>query len=880
MSNFFKNSITMKGAVAIAAIISGKKMEFTRMAVGDGNLSGGQTPMTMTGLVHPLFDVNIHEIYYDSESQVTIKGSFSNKDLQTGFFYRELGLFATDPVTGEEILFCYGNAGENAEWINPAGEGSVIEKEVHIVTLVGNAENVSCTIKSGIYPSIEQVQTWLGVKADLDATAEEGGRVVPEQMRFDHDQTLYVDAGVAHTGDGSEAKPFKTIQEAINARYLGASVIYIKIKPGTYAEDISTPRAPGTTWRLIREGEGVVSIRSAVFDNCMYLRLQGLTFVGPMPENSTLIYVANTPSVNFDKITINGSAKATGVNFSTSCGVLNDVVVNNCGIGIAATSGAYVDLRNTSGTGNEKGLHADGGIIVADWFVPDAKTPYEKVNGGVINVYGGASTFPSNFCPMHNLGDFTDAATLKTAILTEFKKLGVGEARACWFANNIGQGFGPFGSGQRMQVQIIRSTDSGSGYGTALFTSHHNAARGYMQIQDGAFATDAPVKFADAVDLTKYLPLAGGEMGGEIRVNGDRHFPAIKNTSGGELWLFDKDDERYKGGFILRAISTDGNNVVTDLEGHFGGTLQWGGLNIARSVNGYNADEFGAITIPTATASTYGVVKVANGDMVIDPDANDAAITPAVYHDVSDFRHKNTAYNVGDKVECMFNHELWLECTKAGTTSAKQLDTRNVTHGQVLTDGGVQWTVQTHIVTVNGQKPGADGNVQIPTTDESLIKQIVLDTFFPVGSTYISADENFNPNIWGGTWVKVENRFLLGSGSRGIGAQGGEENVTLSVDQIPSHTHNRGTMNISGKFGVCSNNVDTEWNNAVSEDGNAFYKANGYGDGNRNPSNTGNGGFGFNANRSWSGSSAWSGGSGAHNNMPPYEVVNIWKRTI
>lgn len=713
MSTFTKNSITVQGAVAIAALVAGGTLEFTRIQVGDGELPANSTPMARTELVNPLFDVAINEVYSDSESQATVTGVFSNAQTQTGFFYRELGLFAKDPATGAEILYCYGNAGDDAEWISPAGSESVIEKEVHIVTLVGNATTVTATLKSGIYPTIEQTQGWLALKADLDATAAEGGRVLASQMRFDASQTLYVDAAATAEGaDGSEAKPFKTIQAAINARYMGAPVIHIKIKPGTYAEDIQTPRAPDTTWRFERNGEGTVSVRNAIIDNAAFCYVNGLTFVGPAETNSTIVYVANTPSVYFNAVTITGTSTETGVNLSTSRGVFQGVAVNNCGIAIAATSGAYLDLRSTSGTGNVKGLHADGAIIVSDWYVPSATTPYEKVNGGAINVQGGYSSFPSNYSQMFNLGDFSDVNALKTAILTEFNRLGVGEALACWFANNIAAGFGPFGNGQRMQVQIIKSTDSGSGYGTALFTSHHNAARGYMQIQNGAFATDVPVKFADSVDLSAYLPLAGGTMNGMIETSGGQTFPALSHVnSGGQLWLFDKGDQLYKGGFIARAKATDG--AYHDLEGRADGLLMWDGKNVVRSVNGYAATATGEVTIPVATSTTYGIMKAATDDVVIDEDTDDAAITPAVYHDVSDFRHKETTYAVGDKVECMFNFELFLECTQAGTTASTALDTRNVTHGQVITDGTVQWTVRTHIRSINGTFPDELGNINV-----------------------------------------------------------------------------------------------------------------------------------------------------------------------
>lgn len=80
---------------------------------------------------------------------------------------------------------------------------------------------------------------------------------------------------------------------------------------------------------------------------------------------------------------------------------------------------------------------------------------------------------------------------------------------------------------------------------------------------------------------------------------------------------------------------------------------------------------------------------------------------------INEVRRKSTAYQVGDKVDCAFQYERFLECTKAGTTSADLLDTRSVTHGQVITDGTVEWTVRTHVRSINGSVAGADGNVLV-----------------------------------------------------------------------------------------------------------------------------------------------------------------------
>lgn len=501
MSTFTLNSITVQGLNVIAKLVAGSTLQFTRIAVGDGAMPSDKTPLTVTDLTNKLFDVDINSVENNGNGSATVTGVFSNADKETGFFYRELGLYAKDPDTQAEFLYCYGNAAADAEWINPSGASSVIEKEVKIVTLIGNAETVKAEIKSGIYATKEEVEAALAVKADLDATAEDGGRVLASQMRFDDTQTLYVDAAAAEGGDGSEAKPFKTIQAAINARYKGAAVIYIRIKAGTYAESISVPRSPGTTWRFMREGTGTVNINNAVIDNCSYVYFDNLTFNGPAGDNSTIIYVANTPAFNFNAVTINGASNATGVNFSTSRGIMRNSSINNCGLAIAATDGAYIDLKSNGGTGNTRAFQADGSVIICDYYVPSATTSYETANGGVISVQGGTSSFPSNYSQRFSLGDFSDANALKTALLAEMGKLGIGESRECWFACNIAAGFGPFENGQRMTCTILKSTNSGNGYGTVIFYSHHNAPMAFMQVQDGAFAQAEPVKFVSSNDL-------------------------------------------------------------------------------------------------------------------------------------------------------------------------------------------------------------------------------------------------------------------------------------------------------------------------------------------------------------------------------------------
>lgn len=66
---------------------------------------------------------------------------------------------------------------------------------------------------------------------------------------------------------------------------------------------------------------------------------------------------------------------------------------------------------------------------------------------------------------------------------------------------------------------------------------------------------------------------------------------------------------------------------------------------------------------------------------------------------------------------------------------------------------------------------------------------------FPVNSLYLSLGSENPSTLWlGTTWQKQEGRFLLGSSSSySLGSTGGASTVTLSVANLPSHTHSATT---------------------------------------------------------------------------------------
>ena len=113
-----------------------------------------------------------------------------------------------------------------------------------------------------------------------------------------------------------------------------------------------------------------------------------------------------------------------------------------------------------------------------------------------------------------------------------------------------------------------------------------------------------------------------------------------------------------------------------------------------------------------ASTTEYGITKLADETAALSEN-DEAAVPVPLMYEINDFRRMNKAYNVGDKVSCAFEYEFFLECTQAGTTNNETLDTRNVAHGQVITDGTVQWTVRTHIRSINGVVANSQGDVDI-----------------------------------------------------------------------------------------------------------------------------------------------------------------------
>ena len=116
---------------------------------------------------------------------------------------------------------------------------------------------------------------------------------------------------------------------------------------------------------------------------------------------------------------------------------------------------------------------------------------------------------------------------------------------------------------------------------------------------------------------------------------------------------------------------------------------------------------------------------------------------------------------------------------------------------------------------------------------------------YDIGDYLITESKRTPMQRWPGTsWVQVQGRMLMGaSDTYPVGSEGGEAEHTLTVPEIPAHSHEVYMGYSSGSLGSAWARVDTN---------NPKYR--------------------------------WletfpTGGGQPHNNLPPYRATYIWRRT-
>ena len=152
--------------------------------------------------------------------------------------------------------------------------------------------------------------------------------------------------------------------------------------------------------------------------------------------------------------------------------------------------------------------------------------------------------------------------------------------------------------------------------------------------------------------------------------------------------------------------------------------------------------------------------------------------------------------------------------------------------------------------------PQVDGTYSLGSSTKAF-KEAYIDKLnaeklyglYPVGAVYITLGDEYPDDLFGGTWVKIKGAFLLGSSDTYSvknssetelnAIDGGEATHKLTIAEMPKHSHSITTY---GSLTTGGSSWTARWT-GTSE-----------------------------------GATEETGGDEAHNNMPPYKVVNIWRR--
>lgn len=227
--SFTSPRFTDEGKTLQAKAQAGTALKFTKMQLGDGEL-GSQAIAAMTGLVNPLITVGVSSVKAGN-NYATVKSNFSNSGLTTGFYWREIGVFAADPEKpndrNSDILYCYANAGSLAEYI-PAAGSEIVEKIISIPCIIGDAENVSAEVASEIYATKDELNEHIDNKNNPHGvTAEQLGALTNDSLTKETILNKINVLDIAHggTGAGTASEALENLGGLPKTDYTAADIL-------------------------------------------------------------------------------------------------------------------------------------------------------------------------------------------------------------------------------------------------------------------------------------------------------------------------------------------------------------------------------------------------------------------------------------------------------------------------------------------------------------------------------------------------------------------------------------------------------------------------------------------------------------------------------
>lgn len=341
---------------------------------------------------------------------------------------------------------------------------------------------------------------------------------------------------------------------------------------------------------------------------------------------------------------------------------------------------------------------------------------------------------------------------------------------------------------------------------------------------------------------TTYLKRSGGTMTGALNLANNK-----LNLVGDDCYFGDQD---IAGGFCLKgANGTTSLNLINKDNVAQVASLSYAGGNLVSSVTikgNLNGTATNANNL-VISGGTSAHIKYGGGDV----DENTAISQNKVNLLIGSW------YSTGFRDLC-----------SSGTPIRVAINHRT---GNIKTTGNI---------TANGAMYSAtpattDNSTRVATT--AYVKNNISETLkkvYPVGSIYMSTVSTNPATLFGfGTWEAMPaGRVLLAQGKSSwgttynAGSTGGEATHTLTVGEIPSHTHG------------ASANTTGEHKHGAPATGNYNGGGTGFDDGGGNNPNYTRCYTSINGNHSHTITINNTGSNQPHNNLQPYVSCYIWKR--
>ena len=168
MAQFPGLSLTLQGNKMILKSSTGKvddRLIITKAVIGEGQLTTNIE--NLTSLVSPKLEIGLSNVKEVTNGQMQLQFNFDNKKVETGFYWREVGIYGKNGDSGQEKLIGYSNASGLTSYI-PDKTNAIPMQRLLIALGVGNNPNVKGLIDLSTAITREQLDE--SIKAHNSAT--------------------------------------------------------------------------------------------------------------------------------------------------------------------------------------------------------------------------------------------------------------------------------------------------------------------------------------------------------------------------------------------------------------------------------------------------------------------------------------------------------------------------------------------------------------------------------------------------------------------------------------------------------------------------------------------------------------------------------------